>query len=102
MDAISVSSRPAFIGHRDRCARKVKRDRADFVDRAGIDTVQFARRLDRRSFAGASEQIKAEQLFLGLGERAVEHEAIAGPRKVRAFRVVSSRAAGPSCPSFVR
>jgi hypothetical protein len=74
-----ASSGPAFIRHRDRCARKVKRDRADFVDRARIDMVQFARRLDRRSLAGAIEDIKAEQLFLGLGERAVEQQAITRP-----------------------
>jgi hypothetical protein len=60
--------------------------------------VQITRRLDRRSLAGAIEDIKAQQLFLGLGERAVEQQAITRP----AQGVASSRAAGPSCPSFVR
>jgi len=43
-----------------------------------------------------STTLEAEQLFLGFGKRAVEHDARARPRKVWALRVASSRAAGPS------
>src|SRR5215475_10062556 len=61
---------------RDYLARNIERNWADLVNGARIAATQFARCLDRSILVGAIEDIEAKQLFLGLGERTVDDDAV--------------------------
>ena len=60
------------LRHREGHAGQINLDRANLVNRVGIDATQVAGGLDGGRFAGAVEDIEAQQLLLGLGKRAVD------------------------------
>ena len=67
--------------------------------RPGLASAEFARDLERLVELGAVDDVEAEQLLLGLGERPVDHQRRSPSlRSVVAAVVGSSRATGPSRP----
>src|SRR5947209_11825918 len=68
-ESATVASR-LRLGQRKHRARTIERHRADFIGRRRIDRVQVARGGDRGVAVGAVDDIEAQQLLLGLGERA--------------------------------
>jgi hypothetical protein len=73
---LSLSLFARFRG--ESCSRKIEADGADFIDGARIGAAQVARDIERGILGGAIDDVKAQQLLLGLGKRAVDHQSCAG------------------------
>src|SRR5882762_7511286 len=67
----------ASLGLRESHAGTIERHGADFIHGAGIGMAQLARGSNRGVAIGAVDDVKAQQLLLGLGEGTIGHHAFA-------------------------